>query len=296
MKKNNRAFTLIELLVVIAIIAILAAILFPVFAQAREKARSISCLSNLKQIGTATMMYVQDYDETYPSGWGQGTWGDQGTAGSTIWRECLLPYIQRGQKLTAAQNGGDTNLGDKTELKGSVLTCPSTRIRLTSYGYNASHLTTNGWVADSNGNFNNPGLSLAAISAPANLVAYGDAANTAPAKANDPKWTEGSTGCPQNKRTGLPADKGAACGPYEFNAEKWKATTSNNFPYGSVQWDMRMPGDGTNEWQDGEGRRPIFPHNGLGNFCFADGHAKAITAGRLRVQIGTPEDIWHNHD
>jgi len=56
-------FTLIELLVVIAIIAILAAILFPVFAQAREKARSISCLSNEKQMGTATQMYVQDYDE-----------------------------------------------------------------------------------------------------------------------------------------------------------------------------------------------------------------------------------------
>ena len=62
----RRGFTLIELLVVIAIIAILAAILFPVFAQAREKARQTSCLSNLKQQGTATTMYVQDYDETFP--------------------------------------------------------------------------------------------------------------------------------------------------------------------------------------------------------------------------------------
>src|SRR5476649_1192803 len=63
MKNNRRGFTLIELLVVIAIIAILAAILFPVFAQAREKARSTTCLSNLKQLGAATQMYVQDYDE-----------------------------------------------------------------------------------------------------------------------------------------------------------------------------------------------------------------------------------------
>jgi prepilin-type N-terminal cleavage/methylation domain-containing protein len=65
--RSQKAFTLIELLVVIAIIAILAAILFPVFARARENARKITCVSNLKQLGTSVLMYAQDYDEHLPN-------------------------------------------------------------------------------------------------------------------------------------------------------------------------------------------------------------------------------------
>ncbi len=79
----RKAFTLIELLVVIAIIAILAAILFPVFAQARESARKSNCLSNLKQIGTAAMMYIQDYDEQFMEvyRWHENTWWEVWPAG-----------------------------------------------------------------------------------------------------------------------------------------------------------------------------------------------------------------------
>jgi prepilin-type N-terminal cleavage/methylation domain-containing protein/prepilin-type processing-associated H-X9-DG protein len=96
----RHGFTLIELLVVIAIIAILAAILFPVFAQARERARAISCISNLKQIGTATMMYVQDYDETYfvqpyPGSWTSPTTGQ--TLYFNYYPDILYPYIKNVQ-------------------------------------------------------------------------------------------------------------------------------------------------------------------------------------------------------
>ncbi len=89
--RTKSAFTLIELLVVIAIIAILAAILFPVFAQAREKARSISCLSNMRQIGTASMMYLQDYDELYMSAQHEL---DTSAEPFYPWYQPLQPYLK----------------------------------------------------------------------------------------------------------------------------------------------------------------------------------------------------------
>jgi prepilin-type N-terminal cleavage/methylation domain-containing protein/prepilin-type processing-associated H-X9-DG protein len=89
--RHRPAFTLIELLVVIAIIAILAAILFPVFAQARDKARQATCTSNLRQIGSAIMMYVQDYSEAYPL-------VSQYPSEKIQWYDMINPYIKAQNK------------------------------------------------------------------------------------------------------------------------------------------------------------------------------------------------------
>lgn len=101
-KKNG--FTLIELLVVIAIIAILAAILFPVFAKAREKARQTQCLSNLKQLGNAVEMYKQDYDETFPLAFYYDSWGDPNTI--HWWMTNLQPYIKNNGILVCPSKSG----------------------------------------------------------------------------------------------------------------------------------------------------------------------------------------------
>jgi len=119
MKRN--AFTLIELLVVIAIIAILAAILFPVFAQAREKARSISCLSNCRQLGMAISMYSQDHDEAYPF----GHIGDSDAMGDAkSWVDTIQPYSK---SLLIHRCPSDSS--SLWEAKGEH--------RTTSYGLNA---------------------------------------------------------------------------------------------------------------------------------------------------------------
>ena len=108
----RRGFTLIELLVVIAIIAILAAILFPVFAKAREKARQSSCLSNVKQIMLGVMSYAQDYDETLPYQVLDLDGSSGANAGDMTWRMAVTPYCKNVQifmcpskKMTTAFGG-----------------------------------------------------------------------------------------------------------------------------------------------------------------------------------------------
>ncbi len=154
-KRKEQGFTLIELLVVIAIIAILAAILFPVFAQAREKARQAACQSNLKQIGLAVQIYAQDYDETLPSS-GSGSSGGDVTG-------LLQPYT-------------------KQRFGQGIWRCPShsgayeANGWTSSYGYNWQYLLAPGPDYPHSGynGFGNSGVSLAFLAHPAGTLSFID--------------------------------------------------------------------------------------------------------------------------
>lgn len=152
----RRGFTLIELLVVIAIIAILAAILFPVFARAREKAKQTSCLSNMKQIGLATMMYAQDYDDTYPST--QLDYGGHYNASYSYWPEFVQPYIKNWQILVCPSENR-----------------PSVTSRLT--GEQIPSVLAGAYGMNQNFGYRATGISVSKVEAPAQIILITECTN-----------------------------------------------------------------------------------------------------------------------
>jgi len=276
--RSARAFTLIELLVVIAIIAILAAILFPVFAQAREAARTSSCLSNTKQISLGVLQYIQDYDERHPifvydyngpkpdspwGGWKQNHVG---------WSNGILPYIKNAQVFKCPSSGdvwADTNPGsddsNHTGASNYAINC-----RLTGRDDNLGPAVGNTY----------PNAKLAQIRFPAStimLVETWDFSDEHPYVA-DLNWLE--WGWQGGYAHLLNGDGNADSG--------WDA---NGYNTPAQQLALCKQNDGTH--QTWGAIPPATRHRGGSNFAFTDGHSKFFTGNGScqvwdRTGVGTP--------
>jgi prepilin-type N-terminal cleavage/methylation domain-containing protein/prepilin-type processing-associated H-X9-DG protein len=178
--RKKEGFTLIELLVVIAIIAILASILFPVFARARENARRSSCMSNLKQMGIGIMQYTQDYDERYPSVYVDLDGGGFGSANDRGWVNLVQPYIKSYQLF---QCPSETT----APIDSSSPTANPTATGWTDYFYNRS-LSVNAALVE--------GQPLSALTNSASTIAVGDfTSNHAASNLTGNSPTSTSAGC-----------------------------------------------------------------------------------------------------
>jgi len=240
--------------VVIAIIAILAAILFPVFAQAREKARTTSCLSNMKQLGTAQMMYVQDYDETvtpYDQRSTQPFPNDEAT-----WCQLIQPYIKNWQVFRCPSNSvnpfGIWNPGSPFGWYYNWMRWPS-------YGFNYDYLN----ISPNCNPFPGLPVTLAAISKPSDTVLYVDVKNV-----GSPAGYFASMGAESPAIVTVPD----ACG---WSNGGWGAGSFGDSP--------GLFGGNPTYTGDFDAR-----HTGGGNVTWCDGHAKWMRPGALAA--GTN---WH---
>jgi prepilin-type N-terminal cleavage/methylation domain-containing protein/prepilin-type processing-associated H-X9-DG protein len=233
---QKKGFTLIELLVVIAIIAILAAILFPVFAKAREKARQISCLSNEKQIGLGLMQYTQDNDETYPSG--------RNYANGRGWAGEIYPYVK----------------------STSVFKCPDDSVTPTNISYQGpyyvcSYAYNNNLVArpTSDGSTTSSGVAtIATLTAPASTVALSEIMNNV-AKVD-------------NNNGNFDGDSAVSFGAYRFDGYGPVSSINGGFPIADGGYLGAIAAAATSA----SSYHPTGRHTDGANYLMTDGHAKFL--------------------
>jgi prepilin-type N-terminal cleavage/methylation domain-containing protein/prepilin-type processing-associated H-X9-DG protein len=252
---RRSAFTLIELLVVIAIIAILAAILFPVFAQAREKARQTSCLSNTNQMGKATMMYAQDYDEQLfpyrtrdinPFAAELVSLGHVRAADRTFYNQLLHPYVKSWDIWRCPSKPG--------AWVNVARNCSDTELQFCSYGGQNSYSANNYcFPADL-------GLAMAAINAPANVIVLMDGSYYGALPLNPPAL--------------------GSFNPTGSYLRYWK-NIGNSYVF---RW-ASTSGPGTEPTDEEAVRLGKSRHSAQINCQFADGHTKSINYDRLLTDI-----------
>jgi prepilin-type N-terminal cleavage/methylation domain-containing protein/prepilin-type processing-associated H-X9-DG protein len=237
---QKNGFTLIELLVVIAIISILAAILFPVFAKAREKARQTSCASNEKQLGLGFTQYTQDYDEKYPC----GTDGDlNGDAGSG-WASQIYPYEKSKGVYLCPDDSFKPQFGTET----------------ISYGYNFDFnfkyqpTYNNNWPGTSNASLNSPTKTVLLFECsdlygsidPSNSTEYGDPVGDGATEYAYAYYATGYLGAGDNTY-----DLGAALYPASYSGNEYLATTGRHTDGSNF-----LLADGHVKWLHGENVSP----------------------------------------
>jgi prepilin-type N-terminal cleavage/methylation domain-containing protein/prepilin-type processing-associated H-X9-DG protein len=266
MHKKLGAFTLIELLVVIAIIAILAAILFPVFAQAKEAAKKISCLSNMKQFNLGSIMYSGDFDDTLVMGWNStqpGILRDNGAVYRSWfpWTAAIQPYVKNLAILSCP------------DYTNSFITTPPNVTAheeiYAPYGYNYGYLGTyQGSDPSGSGNLLWQPLSATAVNRPANTVSFLESQGEDFATADHQYvWSQPIGPIVE------PPD--AYNSPQVFFSEGW-GNQLDLFQY--YDW----PGYGGASWRHGSSAfvRGVLPTGGA-NTTFVDGHAKFYKVGGL---------------
>lgn len=264
--RNNRSkaspgFTLIELLVVIAIIAILAAILFPVFAQARDKARMTSCQSNLKQLALATLQYAQDYDEVFPiaedptggvAGWSAMTWPAEIVPYVKTFNVFYCPNDSFGGQYDKAWSGFGVDISYEPNTYSNFGHTPL-------YGpfgmVKALTLTTTDPTYTSTANVNKQ-------VAPAADIMFAEVWSSDVNKyCNQP----GANGCFMSSLSGNAAAYGRYLSNYASYASPYSAIPSNCSDHTDVPYSPKSMNGGIS----------VHP-SGMSNFAFCDGHVKAM--------------------